>query len=83
LERDKTSLPQHARIVNEDPAEMSVADSLGQSVLDTLTDVEMPKHHPARTAQGSIEAEGLRLPVYACDALVLGSGRQAGAPPSS
>jgi succinate dehydrogenase / fumarate reductase flavoprotein subunit len=53
---------------------MSVADSLCQSVLDALTDVDMPKRHPARTAQGSIEAEGLRLPVYACDALVLGSG---------
>ena len=45
-----------------------------QSVLDALTDVDMPKRHPTRAAQGSIEAEGLRLPVYACDALVLGSG---------
>jgi len=53
---------------------MSVADSLCQSVLDALTDVDMPKRHPARTARGSIEAEGLRLLVYACDALVLGSG---------
>ncbi|HXQ07619.1 MAG TPA: FAD-binding protein, partial [Bradyrhizobium sp.] len=51
-----------------------MADSLCQSVLDALTDVDMPKRHPARTAQGSIEAEGLRLPVYACDALVLGGG---------
>jgi hypothetical protein len=40
LERDKTSLPQHARIVNKDPEEMPVADSLGQSVLDALTDVD-------------------------------------------
>jgi hypothetical protein len=83
LERDKTSLPQHAGIVNKDAEEMSVADSLCQSALDALTDVDVPKRHPARTAQGSIEAEGLRLPVYACDALVLGSGRQGGAPPSS
>ena len=45
-----------------------------QSVLDALTDVGMPKRHPTRAAQGSIETEGLRLPVYACDALVLGSG---------
>jgi succinate dehydrogenase / fumarate reductase, flavoprotein subunit len=51
-----------------------VADSLCRSVLDALTDVDMPKRHPARTAQGSIEADGLRLPVYVCDALVLGSG---------
>ncbi len=51
-----------------------MADSLCQSVLDALTDVDMPKRHPARTARGSIEAEGLRLLVYACDALVLGSG---------
>ena len=51
-----------------------MADSLCQSALDALTDVDVPKRHPARTAQGSIEAEGLRLPVYACDALVLGGG---------
>jgi succinate dehydrogenase / fumarate reductase flavoprotein subunit len=53
---------------------MSVAASPCQSVLDALTDVGLPKRHPARAAQGSIEADGLRLPVYACDALVLGSG---------
>src|SRR5437016_1231074 len=53
---------------------MSVAASLCQSVLDALTDIDMPKRHPARTAQGSIEADGIWLPVYACDALVLGSG---------
>ena len=45
-----------------------------QSVLDALTDVDMPKRHPTRAAQGSIEAEGIRLPIYTCDALVLGSG---------
>jgi hypothetical protein len=53
---------------------MSVAASLCQSVLDALTDVDMPKRHRTRTAQGSIEADGMWLPVYACDALVLGSG---------
>jgi succinate dehydrogenase/fumarate reductase flavoprotein subunit len=53
---------------------MSVAASPCQSVLDALTDVEMPKRHPTRAAQGTVEAAGLRLPVYACDALVLGSG---------
>jgi NADPH-dependent 2,4-dienoyl-CoA reductase/sulfur reductase-like enzyme len=34
----------------------------------------MPKRHPARTAYGSMEADGIRLPVYGCNALVLGSG---------
>jgi succinate dehydrogenase flavoprotein subunit len=53
---------------------MSVAASLCQSVLDALTDVDMPKRHPTRTATGSVEAGGICLPVYACDALVLGSG---------
>src|SRR6266566_9745626 len=47
---------------------MSVAASLSQSVLDALTDIDMPKRHPARTTQGSIEADGIWLPVYACDA---------------
>jgi succinate dehydrogenase / fumarate reductase flavoprotein subunit len=53
---------------------MSVAASLCQSVLDALTDVDMPKRHPTRRAQGSLEADRICLPVYACDALVLGSG---------
>jgi len=43
--------------------------------LDALTDVEMPKRHPTRAAQGTVEAAGLRLPVYACDALVLVTSR--------
>ena len=51
-----------------------MAASPCQSALDALTDVDMPKRYPTRAAQGSIEANGLRLPVYACDALVLGSG---------
>src|SRR6266566_4514720 len=54
---------------------MSVAASLCQSVLDALTDIDMPKRHPARTTQGSIEADGIWLPVYACDALVLGHAK--------
>lgn len=53
---------------------MSVAASLCQSVLDALTDVDMPKRHPTRRAQRSLEADRICLPVYACDALVLGSG---------
>ena len=51
-----------------------MAASLSRSVLDALTDVDMPKRHPARANKGSVEAAGVRLPVYACDALVLGSG---------
>ncbi len=52
-----------------------MAASLCQSVLDALTDIDMPKRHPARTTQGSIEADGIWLPVYACDALVLGHAK--------
>src|SRR6266404_8697363 len=75
LERDKLSVSQRVGIVNKDQSEeMPVAASLSQSVLDALTDIDMPKRHPAGTAQGSIEADGIWLPVYACDALVLGSG---------
>jgi len=51
-----------------------VAVSLSQSVLDALTDVAMPKRHPVRAAQASLPAGGFALPVYACEALVLGSG---------
>jgi hypothetical protein len=68
LERDNLSLSQGAKIVNivnKDPSgEMSVAASLCQSVLDALTDVDMPKRHPTRWAQGSLEADGICLPVY-------------------
>jgi succinate dehydrogenase / fumarate reductase flavoprotein subunit len=75
LERDKLNLPQRFGVVNNDQSEeMFVTASPCQSVLDALTDVGMPKRHPTRAAQGSVETEGLRLPVYACDALVLGSG---------
>jgi hypothetical protein len=55
---------------------MSVAASLCQSVLDALTDVDMPKRHPARTAQGSIEADGIGLPVYGAEAYRLVALRQ-------
>ena len=51
-----------------------MAASLCQSVLDALTDVDMPKRHPTRRAQGSLEVNRICLPVYACNALVLGSG---------
>jgi hypothetical protein len=38
----------------------------------------MPKRLPARTAHGSMEADGIRLRVYGCNALVLGSGAARG-----
>ena len=44
------------------------------SALDALTDLDIPKRHPNRAAQELIEADGLRLTVYACAALVLGGG---------
>ena len=51
-----------------------MAASLRQSVLDALTDVDMPKRHPTRTVKESLGVGGICLPVYACHALVLGSG---------
>ena len=51
-----------------------MAASLCQSVLDALTDVAMPKRPPSRGAQGSLDVRRISVPVYACDALVLGSG---------
>ena len=53
---------------------MRVATPSLQDVLDALTDVDMPKRHPIFAAKGWMEAGGLRLPFYACEALVLGSG---------
>ncbi len=57
-----------------EPGETRVPVSLPQSILDALTDVDMPKRHPARPASAQLEVSGLRLPVYPCQALVLGSG---------
>jgi succinate dehydrogenase / fumarate reductase, flavoprotein subunit len=54
--------------------DICVAASLPQPVLDALTDVDMPKRHPARAPREWVEASRLLLPVYACEALVLGSG---------
>ena len=51
-----------------------MAAPLPQAVLDALTDVEMPKRHPTRGPREWVEAAALRLPLYACEALVLGSG---------
>ena len=51
-----------------------MAAPLPQSVLDALTDVDMPKHHPARPARQQLTVAGFGVPLYACEALVLGSG---------
>jgi succinate dehydrogenase / fumarate reductase flavoprotein subunit len=51
-----------------------MAQPLDQAVLDALTDVAMPKRHPARSQREWLDAAGLRLPLYGCEALVLGSG---------
>jgi succinate dehydrogenase/fumarate reductase flavoprotein subunit len=51
-----------------------LAAPLSQTILDRLTDVDMPKRHPAREVTSWLNAAGLRLPLYACEALVLGSG---------
>ena len=51
-----------------------MAVQLPQSVLDALTDVDMPKRHPGRAAREQLTVAGFRVPLYACEALVLGSG---------
>lgn len=51
-----------------------MAAPLAQSILDALTDVDMPKPPPARAARESVRALGMTLPVHRCEALVLGSG---------
>ena len=51
-----------------------MAVPLPQSVLDALTDVDMPKRHPGRAAREQLTVAGFRVPLYACEALVLGSG---------
>jgi len=51
-----------------------VAVSLPQPILDALTDVEMPKRHPTRSPTEWVAAGRARIPVYVCEALVLGSG---------
>ncbi len=51
-----------------------MAGPLDQSILDALTDVAMPKPPPARSTRESMRAGGFALPLYRCEALVLGSG---------
>ncbi len=45
-----------------------------QSILDALTDVEMPRLPPDRGSSERIAVGGLRLPLYRAECLVIGSG---------
>ena len=51
-----------------------MAGPLDPSVLDALTDVVMPKPPPARSTRERVRAGGFAVPLYRCEALVLGSG---------
>jgi len=47
---------------------------LSQAILDSLTDVALPKRVPARAPDDSLRLGGIDLPVHRCEAVVLGSG---------
>jgi succinate dehydrogenase/fumarate reductase flavoprotein subunit len=51
-----------------------LAVQLAQSILDALTDVAMPKALATRATRETMRTNGLTLPLYRCEALVLGSG---------
>ncbi|MBV8661696.1 MAG: FAD-binding protein, partial [Hyphomicrobiales bacterium] len=51
-----------------------MVEPLAQSVLDALTDVEMPKPPAGRPSHETIRVLDVTLPVHRCEALVLGSG---------
>ena len=51
-----------------------MAIQLAQSILDALTDVDMPKRLPARAATGFVHCDGIDLKVHRAETLVLGSG---------
>lgn len=75
LERDKLELIELDGSVNrQNNTGGNVATELAQSILDALTDVEMPKRLPARAATEIVRCEGLELKVHRAEALVLGSG---------
>lgn len=49
-------------------------DAIPQAILDRLTRVDMPKVKGIDSSDETVEVEGLTIPVYRCEALVLGSG---------
>lgn len=51
-----------------------MAITIPQSILEALTNVTMPRHVEQALPQQTLEIEGFRIPVYHCDALVVGSG---------
>ena len=51
-----------------------VAAHLSQAILDSLTDVDMPRRLPTRSGEDVFRAGGAEMPVRRCEALVLGSG---------
>jgi len=51
-----------------------VSGELSQAILDALTDVEMPRRLPTRSADEILRIGGIDIGVHRCEALVLGSG---------
>lgn len=49
-------------------------DTIPQDILDRLTRFEMPKVAGIAPSEACMELSGVRVPVYKCEALVLGSG---------
>ena len=49
-------------------------DAIPQAILDRLTRVDMPAVRGIDAAEQSMQVAGVTVPVYSCDALVLGSG---------
>ena len=49
-------------------------DAIPQAILDRLTRVDMPAVRGIDAAEQSMQVAGETVPVYSCDALVLGSG---------
>jgi len=47
---------------------------LSQAILDSLTDVVLPRRVPARAPDETLRVGGVDLPVCRCEAVVLGSG---------
>jgi len=49
-------------------------DAIPQAILDRLTRVDMPAVRGIDAAEQSMQVAGVTVPVYSCDALVIGSG---------
>ncbi|MDR0440554.1 MAG: FAD-binding protein [Candidatus Accumulibacter sp.] len=51
-----------------------MTNTIPQSILDSLTDVDMPGRMPHYVSQGSLALRGMKIPIYRNQALVVGSG---------